>query len=112
MKKIFLLASLLGWASPVFAQLSLVPAYRDERVGKDFNNNDFDWQRAFRPDFTQMLVSREGRLASSGGGVGEVLYYYRNSATGVGHRPLRKPIIVLDGFARATSDRVKNWITL
>jgi hypothetical protein len=99
MKKIFLLASLLGWASPVFAQLSLVSGYRNERIGKDFDNvTPLDWQTFFRPDFTQMLVSREGRLATSGGAVGEVLYYYRDSAPGLGHRPLRKPIIVLDGF--------------
>jgi hypothetical protein len=99
MKEIFLLASLLGWASPIFAQLPLVSAYRDERIGKDFDNvTPRDWQNFFRPDFMQFLVSREGRLATSGGAVGEVLYYYRNSAPGSGHRPLRKPIIVLDGF--------------
>jgi hypothetical protein len=99
MKKIFLLASLLGWASPIFAQLPLVSAYRNERIGKDFDNTTpRDWQNFFRPDFTQMLVSREGRLANSGGAVGEVLYYYRNSASGAGYQPLRKPIIVLDGF--------------
>jgi hypothetical protein len=65
MKKLLLIALLLEWPLLLFGQLSLVSAYRDERIGKDFNNNDFDWQRAFRPNFTQMLVSREGRLASS-----------------------------------------------
>jgi hypothetical protein len=98
MKKLLLIALLLEWPLSLFAQLSLVSAYRNERIGKDFNNNDFDWQVAFRPDFTQFLVSREGRLAATGGAVGEVLYYYRASAPGAGHRPLRKPIIVLDGF--------------
>jgi hypothetical protein len=99
MKKTLFLTILLGWASPIFAQLPLVSAYRNERIGKDYDNvTPRDWQNFFRPNFTQFLVSREGRLATSGGAVGEVLYYYRDSAPGAGHRPLRKPIIVLDGF--------------
>jgi hypothetical protein len=97
MKKLILLA-LLGGPFSVFAQVSLVSGYRNERISPNRNGVQTDWQQLFRPDFMQFLVSREGRLATSGGAVGEVLYYYRASAPGSGQRPLRKPIIVLDGF--------------
>jgi hypothetical protein len=95
--KLFLLACLVVWSSLSFAQQSLVPSYRNDRISTDFNGNPFDWQQFFRSNFTQTLISNEGRLAQRGG-VGEVLYYYRDSAPGLGYRPLRKPIIVLDGF--------------
>ncbi len=107
MKKTLFLTSLLGWTSTVFSQLSLVSGYRDDRIGKDFDNvTPLDWQTFFRPNFTQTLVSREGRLATSGGAVGEVLYYYRDSAPGLGHRPLRKPM------DKRSGEELDNTLTL
>ncbi len=47
--------------------------------------------------------------------MGEVLYYYRASAPGLGHRPLRKPIIVLDGFDpldKRSGEELDNTLTL
>lgn len=95
--KLFLLACLLVWSSLSFAQQSLVPSYRNDRISTDFNGNPFDWQQFFRPNFTQNLISNEGRLAQRGG-VGEVLYYYRATANFPGQQTLRRPVIILDGF--------------
>jgi hypothetical protein len=96
-KQFFSLAFLLGWHALALAQVSLVPSYLNDRISTDFNGNSFDWQRAFRPNFTQTLISNEGRLAQRGG-VGEVLYYYRVGANLPGQQPLQRPIIILDGF--------------
>ncbi len=98
-KQFFCLAFLLGWHALALAQVSLVPSYRNDRIDPDFNGAPFDWQVAFRPDFTESVLSDEGVLASQGGGLGEVLYYYRAAATGrTGRQPLLRPLIVLDGF--------------
>jgi hypothetical protein len=97
MKKLIFLVALATWADLSQAQTSLVGTY--ERYGLNLRNEprtQVDYQPLHPFCHTSNVIS----TAQDGGAgaVGEVLYYYRNAVPCNGAQPLRKPIIVLDGF--------------
>jgi hypothetical protein len=98
MKKVILLVALATLAGLALAQNSLVGTY--ERYGLNLRNEprtQVDYQPLHPPCRTENVISTiQDGVA---GALGEVLYYYRNSTPCNSFRqPLRKPIIVLDGF--------------
>jgi hypothetical protein len=109
MKKLVILVVLATWAGFAMAQTSLVGTY--DRFGTDLRNtvgSQVDYQIINFPCRTENVIS----TAQDGvaGALGEVLYYYRSGIPCNSFRqPLRKPVIVLDGFDPGDKRAGEEW---